>query len=130
MKISQEAVTDAYVIKSYGDGFLLIQSSNHSPQKITQNCIITPDGVSEIPEPKEWFDRISESHLTYLQSFQADVIIFVHEDGLSPSLVKMTHKLAQYNMALEIMSLGAACRTYNLLLNEGRRPIVLISFSN
>lgn len=128
MKISQEAVTDALVIKSYGDGFLLIQSSNQTPQRITQNCILSPEGVFDTLDLQSFAEHQSDSQIETIKSFNADVVIMVNDEGITPHILQITTKFARYGISLEIMSLGAACRTYNLLLNEGRKPIVLIYF--
>ncbi|ODN66208.1 MULTISPECIES: MTH938/NDUFAF3 family protein [Methylophaga] len=130
MKISQEAVTDALVIKSYGDGFLLIQSSNQPQQQITHNCILTPEGIFDALDLNRFDENISDTQIKKIKSFQADVVILVKDDGLTSHSIKITHTFAQYGISLEIMSLGAACRTYNLLLNEGRKPILLLDLES
>lgn len=129
MKISQEAVTDALVIKSYGDGFLLIQSANQSQQQITRNCILTPEGIFDALDLNRFDENISDTQIEKIKSFQADVVIMLHNEGLTPRSIKITHTFYQYGISLEVMSLGAACRTYNLLLNEGRKPILLVNFA-
>ncbi len=128
MKISQEAVTDVLVIKSYGDGFLLVQPPQQLPQKITQNCIITPDGlVLELD-----FDAIVETadnvQLEHIQLLQPDVIILVNEAGITPETQRLAANFAEIGIAMETMLLGPACRTYNLLLTEGRKPVLLARF--
>lgn len=128
MKISQEAVTDALVIKSYGDGFLLIQAPNKTSQNITHNCVISPEGVFDALDLNSFVEKQSISAVEQINSFNADVVIMVNDEGITSQILQTTTRLAEYGIALETMSLGAACRTYNLLLNEGRKPIVLIYF--
>ncbi|MCL5974409.1 MAG: MTH938/NDUFAF3 family protein [Gammaproteobacteria bacterium] len=130
MKISQEAVTDAVVIKSYGDGFLLIQSTDQPHQRITHNCILTPEGIFDALDLNRFDGNISDTQIEKIKSFKADVVILVKDDGLTSHSTNFTHVFAQYGISLEIMSLGAACRTYNLLLNEGRKPILLVNFKS
>lgn len=130
MKISQEAVTDALVIKSYGDGFLLIQAPNKTPQQITHDCVLSPEGVFDALDLQTLAEQSSDSQIETIKSFNADVVIMVNNEGITPTILQITGNLARYGISLETMSLGAACRTYNLLLNEGRKPIVLIYFYN
>jgi uncharacterized protein len=131
MKISQEAVTDAVVIKSYGDGFLLIQSTDQPQQRITHNCILSPEGIFDALDLNRFDGNIiSDTQIEKIKSFHADVVIMVNDGGLTSHSIKITHTFAQYGISLEIMSLGAACRTYNLLLNEGRKPILLVNFKS
>lgn len=128
MKISQEAVTDALVIKSYGDGFLLIQSSDQTSQHITNNCILSPDGVFDTLDLQSFAEHQSDYQIETIKSFNADVVIMVNDEGITSHMLQIISIFARNGMSLETMSLGAACRTYNLLLNEGRKPIVLIYF--
>lgn len=128
MKISQEAVTDAFIIKSYGDGFLLIQTANQQQQRITHNCTLSPDGIFDMLDLKRFVEKQDNSFLEKIKSFKADVILLVNNEGITPNTLKLTAKLVEHGLSLEVMSLGAACRTYNMLVNEGRKPIVLISF--
>ena len=128
MKISQEAVTDAVVIKSYGDGFLLIQAPNQPQQRITHNCTLSPEGVFDTFDLKTLAEKQSNTLFEKIKAINADVVIMVNNEGMSPQILRSTTKLAAQGISLETMTLGAACRTYNLLLNEGRKPIVLVSF--
>ncbi|AFI84168.1 Mth938-like domain-containing protein [Methylophaga nitratireducenticrescens] len=128
MKISQEAITDAFVIKSYGDGFLLIQSNDQTLQRITNNCILSPDGLFDPLELPPSADYLSDSLIENVKGFNADVVIMVTAEGITPHVLQIISLFSQRGISLETMSLGAACRTYNLLLNEGRKPLVLIYF--
>jgi|SRR5690554_4825693 len=128
MKISQEAVTDALIIKSYGDGFLLVQPPQQSPQKITQNCVITPDTILVDLDLDVLIETTDKAQYERIQQLQADVIILINEAGITPETQQLTANFAEVGIALETMALGPACRTYNLLLAEGRRPVLLARF--
>ncbi len=55
-------------------------------------------------------------------------IVLLGGGGLAPEQLKVLRReLATRNMALEVMDLGAACRTYNVLAQE-ERPVVALLF--
>ena len=85
MKISQEAVTDALVIKSYGDGFLLIQAPNQIPQQITHDCVLSPEGVFDALDLQTLAEQSSDSQIEIIKSFNADVVIMVNNEGITPN---------------------------------------------
>lgn len=128
MKISQEAVTDVLVIKSYGDGFLLVQPPQQPPQKISQNCIITPDAVVLDLDLDAIVETADKAQLDNIQLLQPDVVILINEAGITPETLKLAARFAEMGIAMETMLLGPACRTYNLLLTEGRKPVLLARF--
>lgn len=128
MKITQEAVTDALVIKSYGDGFLLVQSPQQPPQKIKQNCIITPDGLIFDLDLDAIVDTADKALLENIRLLQPDIILLINEAGITPETLKLAAGFAEMGIAMETLLQGPACRTYNLLLTEGRKPVLLARF--
>lgn len=52
-----------------------------------------------------------------------EIIIIGHENpGKFPPMEFMSH-LSQLQIGMECMSIGAACRTYNVLLSENRAVV-------
>lgn len=58
-------------------------------------------------------------------------LLLIGGDKLSPLDVnpKFQHELYQQNIALEVMPLGSACRTFNVLISESRACACLILFN-
>lgn len=105
-------------IKAYGDGELkigedLYNSSIYitedavSTTKLHQITEITPDSISEII------------------SHKPEVIILGHANPHAELPIDTRIFLAKHNIGIECMDLGAACRTFNILLAEGRNVIGL-----
>jgi uncharacterized protein len=126
MKFSLEA-TDANQIHFYDDNQVIIspQKQRYSIQ-FGESLIVTPDQV--ISNPKiDGITNLSDESITYLQELEPEVVILTTSSTVQHPLSKTAIQLAEKSIGVESMALGAACRTYNLLVLEGRRAILVIS---
>lgn len=91
---------------------------NH--QRYTQSLIVMPQSLET-----EWgatsFDALNMSHFAGLTELAPEVVIlgtgathhFIHP--------RVIIALTQKNIPVECMTTDAACRTYNILMSEGRK---------
>ncbi len=83
--------------------------------------VVWPDGWTAWPVSD--VDRLSVEELTPALSLAADIDILLigcgARFGPEPPALRAAVKAA--GMALEWMDTGGACRTYNVLIGEGRR---------
>jgi uncharacterized protein len=91
------------------------------------NAVRFEHSLSVMPEtaPVAWpvdsFDALTPEHFALLDAGQPDVVIlgtgarqrFVHP--------RLTAALARRHVGVECMDSHAACRTYNILMGEGRK---------
>jgi len=65
-------------------------------------------------------------HLQELLETEPEVVIL--GTGWQPAFVgrELTFALARRGIGLEVMDTPAACRTFNILIGEGRRPAALL----
>ncbi|MDF1589471.1 MAG: MTH938/NDUFAF3 family protein [Gammaproteobacteria bacterium] len=125
MKFSLEAPNNANQIHSYDNNGVVIkynqstqQYASNSTLIITPNQIITDCSINDITE-------ITSGDIAYLKKLNPEVILFSTQTNkrLSPQvLVEFSH----HAIGVEIMTLGAACRTYNLLVSEGRQTVLIL----
>lgn len=106
---------DKFAVQAYSDSEVKIDGEIYQ-----HNLIVSAQGVLT-----DWpVTRISEMIIQSLNSFlavQPEIIIIGHtESGKLPSPA-IFELLSQKRIGLESMSIGAACRTYNVLLSEQRR---------
>ncbi|WP_133140012.1 Mth938-like domain-containing protein [Legionella genomosp. 1] len=106
---------DKFAVQAYSDSEVKIDGEIYQ-----HNLIVSAQGVLT-----DWpVTRISEMIIQSLNSFLAvrpEIIIIGHtESGKLPSPA-IFELLSQKRIGLESMSIGAACRTYNVLLSEQRR---------
>ena len=129
MKFSLESRSDINIITSYDDDHIVIRIRN-SPElenkalHSNSTFILTPHHLVQ--------DEISITELTidnieYFKSLEIEVLIVAQNSGM---LSITERRLFSENLlSVESMSLGAACRTYNLLANEDRQVALITRVS-
>jgi len=107
------------------DGKQLI--TGYSQDWISINNLVYPQSLVVLPEELilDWavsdFDSLSEGNFECLLGYQPEVILLgtgsTHR-FIRPHLIQ---HLTGANIPVECMSTDAACRTYNILMAEGRK---------
>jgi len=111
----------------------IISYSNHSfklkDTLIETNIVISKDRLIE-----NWsvdsYQNLATQHLDQIILWQPELIII--GSGKMPSFPnpELIAYAASKNTGLEIMDTGAACRSYNLLLDEGRDVVACLFLSD
>ncbi len=126
MKISQEAITGAHQIRDYGDGFLLIQLADGQTQRLTGNFLLGSEQLQTFSAVIT--DNFADpAALAQLNQFDHDVLIVVISPRLNAETAQLIQQSRRAGLSAEFMALGPACRTFNLLLAEGRKPLIWAS---
>lgn len=104
------------VITAYGDGGFRIAEERYEGSILIAGGQVMPWTVDDIAT----VEAISLEPLFQINK-NAEILLF----GVGPSLVRpsvaVREAIKAHGLGLEIMDTGAACRTYNFLLAEGRR---------
>ncbi|MBL7479301.1 Mth938-like domain-containing protein [Legionella bononiensis] len=116
MNINLEAA-EQHAIQAYGDNTIQINSIIYENSLIvSREEIITDITIKNIQE-------INAQYLNILTKFSPEIIIIGHENtGKFPPL-SIISELSRLGIGIEAMSIGAACRTYNVLLSEYRKVV-------
>jgi uncharacterized protein len=110
----------------------------HSPQGVvvnghtfTDSLILPWQGV-----PRPWgvsaFEDLSEAHFTALAQQEAgppELVLFGSGPRQRFAHPRLLSGLMAIGIGVECMDTPAACRTYNVLLQEGRRVVVALLFT-
>ncbi|OGV29597.1 MAG: hypothetical protein A3E88_04960 [Legionellales bacterium RIFCSPHIGHO2_12_FULL_35_11] len=124
MEIILEAVAK-YSIQSYDKNSITIDNKAY-----TSSIFVSAQGV-EINWDISSINELSESKIAPLSKLNPEVIIIGHN---KPDLFIPTEiiaKLSQEKIGIECMSIGAASRTFNVLLSELRNVVIgFIIFSD
>ncbi len=122
MQINMES-PDKHTIQSYDNTHIVVNNTsfNHSVI-INHEIIISPWLIRSVNE-------ITEEHLSPLLDLKPEVIIIGHNQPMSRIPFPMIELLAKQRIGIECMSIGAASRTFNLLLSEQRAVIAGIVFT-
>ena len=127
MKFSQEDTTDVHSIKSYDTSSIVIQSADKSElTTLTTPFILSTDQLITVSPINDILDFNSDD-VKYFKDLDIEVLIIgqlIVTRLTGPTLVKFSEQ----GIGIEQMPIGAACRTYNLLISEGRRVALVINF--
>ena len=114
MKLHLTSAENQHLITGYDVGIIEINK-----QRYENNLIITPEELIT-----DWyqgtFSEINETHLSKLETLKPEVVLL--GTGSTHAFLHPKHyqKLTALNIPLECMTTAAACRTYNILMSEGR----------
>ena len=111
---------DVQAISGYGPGWVAI-----GPEKIEHSVVIGSRG-ERIAWNCESFEALTPAHFDLLAGLNAELVIFGSGEHIRfPQPVWLKPLIAQ-RVGLETMDTRAACRTYNILAQEGRHVVVAL----
>ena len=98
------------------------QSISVNHQRFEHSLIVAPTQLIS-----DWktsaFKQLQESNFEKIASLNPEVVLLgtgKQHQFIHPRLIKA---LTEANIAVECMSTDAACRTYNILMSEGRKVV-------
>ena len=120
MKLSQESSPTTNTITAHGDGYVDVNLRRH-----TTSVVIEPEGpVREWPVTH--FDQLTAENFAELGANAPEVVVFGTGAKLRFPHPRLTAPLMARGIGVEAMDSGAACRTYNILMQEDRRVVAVI----
>ena len=108
------------VVTGSGEGWIRVGTTEYR-----QNCVLTPDSVETGFAPAG-LAGLHEQDFAALLAHQPEIVLlgtgarqqFVHPRLIAP--------LTAARVGVETMDTRAACRTFNILLGEGRRVVAAL----
>lgn len=102
-------------IRAYSPGqFVINQATYHCSLIVTPERIITD-------WPPTRFEELSAADLTTLIALDPELIVLGTGPRLRFPTPAHTQPMVEANIGFEVMDTAAACRTYNILMGEGRK---------
>jgi len=114
VKIQLETAT-GNIIRSYAFGRITVNQDIY-----TTSLIITPERIVTNWRPECFSDLIASDFDTVCNLRPEVVLLGTGERLLFPA-PELVRPLVAAQIGFEVMDTGAACRTYNVLMGEGRR---------
>ena len=121
MKLHLTTAGNNYLITAHGAGFIEV-----SKQKYAQNLIVMPSKLIPDWQAADFFS-LSAVHFDVLIELMPELVLLGTGEKhlfLHPSAYQ---NLTAQGIALECMTTAAACRTYNILMSEGRNVAAALS---
>ena len=121
MKFQLANTEGGNTITAYGPGYVDVRGKRHeSSLVVTAETVHALAGIA--------VDTLSAEHFAWLASLAPEIVLLGTGSRLRFPHPSLTRALIDAQIGLEVMDLGAACRTYNLLMGEGRRVVVVLLF--
>jgi len=120
LKLQSDPHSGGNSITGYGDGYVEINKVPYA-----HAVLLSSDGAI-LEWPAKSFDDLEASHFTQMVDLKPELILIgtgSRQHFPKPELLKA---LIQAKIGFEIMDSQAACRTYNILVGEGRQVLLAL----
>ncbi|MGF6771313.1 uncharacterized protein P3T18_003792 [Paraburkholderia sp. GAS199] len=115
MKLHQDSSGALNTVTGYGADYVEINLVRH-----TGSILVMPE-TPVVPWPVSSFEDLSAEHFAMLIDAAPEVVVFGSGERLRFPHPRLTAALAAKRIGVETMDFKAACRTYNILMAEGRK---------
>jgi len=120
MKFTQQPTTGINLIRRYGAGFITIGAED-----IRASCLITAGTLTRDWPPRS-IEELNVEHLSPLFDLAPEIVVLATGAQQKFPRAALRAEFATRKIGLEVMEVGAACRTYNVLVGEERRVLAAI----
>jgi uncharacterized protein len=126
MKFTLEQTGGTYSLHSYSDGTIVIRPPNTAAEddenllRLQRSCLLSPGQLIDDWPPQQLAELTTE-HLQALKELKAEVLLLGSGNTMRFPSAEQLSALVKLGIGYEIMDTAAACRTYNVLLSEGRK---------
>jgi len=121
MRLVLDSDPRIHLVRSYGGGEIVIAEQRFArPLIVTPQRLIADWSATSLPE-------LAEAQLQALFDLGAGIVLLGAGEAQTFASPAVRASFRARNIALECMTLGAACRTYNILANE-ERPVAAALF--
>jgi len=122
VKLHQSHTAGLNVFTAYGEGYVAVNNEKHH-----KNLILLPNTLIE-----DWSsattETLAESDMRKLLELGTEIVLLGTGSRLRFPSSSLLRPFAPAGIGLEIMDLQAACRTYNILVAEGRKVAAALLF--
>ncbi|HET6265964.1 MAG TPA: Mth938-like domain-containing protein [Usitatibacter sp.] len=120
MKIEREQAEGRNMFTGYGEGYVEVNRARHSSSLVVAGDRLVTDW------PVTSVEALGADHLAAIAELKPEVVLL----GTGPKFVfpepRRLEPLRKAGIGVEVMDTAAACRTYNILLSEGRNVVAAL----
>lgn len=120
MKLHSDKAAGALRITAYGEGYVVVNE-----QRIHNSVVVTPTQIIRDWAPATFSDVRLES-FEVLEGLEVDIVVLGTGASQQFPDARIAGWLGQRGIGLEVMDTAAACRTYNILMAEGRTVAAML----
>lgn len=115
MKLHLNTDASQRLFTGYGDDYVLINGQRHET-----SLLLTQQGIEVAPWAGLGFEALTAAHFEWVALRDLDILLLGTGARLRFPHPSLTRALLDARIGLEVMDIGALCRTYNYLISEGR----------
>ena len=120
MKLQSDPHSGANTITGYGDGYVEINQTPYA-----HAVLLSSDGA--INEwPVQSFEGLEADHFAQMVALKPELILIGTGSKQRFPKLELLKALISAKIGFEIMDSQAACRTYNILVGEGRQVLLAL----
>jgi len=115
MKLHLNTDAGKLLFSGYGSDHVLINGHRHET-----SLLLSARGVEVAPWVGLGFEALTTAHFEWVAHRELDILLLGTGTRLRFPHPSLTRALVEARIGLEVMDIGALCRTYNILIAEGR----------
>ena len=120
MKIGEERAEGKNAFTGYGEGYVEVNRARvHASVLVSPERVVT-DG------PAESIESLTADHLAAIVEMQPEIVLLGTGAAFRFPEPAMLAPLYKAGIGVEVMDTPAACRTYNILMGEGRNVVAAL----
>ena len=120
MKLHPDPGTTLNTVTAYGEGFVEVNARRH-----VQAIVLMPEEpVAHWPVDR--FESLQADHFESLLPYKPELVLLGTGARQRFPHPRLTRALTDARVGVEVMDTRAACRTYNILMTEGRRVMAAL----
>lgn len=116
MKLHLNTAAGQLLFTGYAADHVLINDARHET-----SLLLTAQGIEVAPWAGLDFAALTVEHFAWIARRPVDILLFGTGARLRFPHPSLTRPLVEARIGLEVMDIGALCRTYNILATEGRK---------
>lgn len=120
LKLHQDSSGALNTVTGYGAHYVDINLARHE-----RSVVVVPD-EPVIDWPVASFEALTPEHFEFVLAARPEVVVFGSGSRLRFPHPRLTAALSARRVGVEAMDFMAACRTYNILMAEGRRVVAAL----
>jgi uncharacterized protein len=124
MKLRADRIEGQNAIARHGPEGVIVNNVEH------RHSVVVPWEGAVLPWQVEAFAELAESHFARLVELNPELVIFGSGERLRFVAPALMRALIERGIGVDTMDTAAACRTYNVLLAEGRSVVAALLFES
>jgi uncharacterized protein len=123
LKLHLESASARNTFTGYGEGYVMVNGD-----RIEKSVVVLPERIlTDWPAPS--FAELRVEHFAALTGLDREIVLLGTGARLRFPRPEVIAPLLGAGIGVEVMDLQAACRTYNILMAEGRKVAAALLFA-